>query len=364
GAQARSPSAYSRIVDKAHAASVYSSYGLLISFADEVGFIIGYDNTFKIIWDSVALTDGQWAHVAGTYDGSWMRLYVNGVLRTSFELNQPINYDAYDLTIGKYEGPYVGGAFKGDIDEVCIFNEALVPKPVADANGPYGPSAKGSPVSFDGSASYDSDGTIASYEWNFGDGSFGSEATPSHTYGEAGIYDVTLTVKDNDGLMDSDITYVVVYDPSAGFVTGGGWIDSPAGAYMANTALTGKANFGFVSKYQKGATVPTGQTEFKFEVADMEFHSTSYEWLVAAGSSTRAQYKGSGTINDTGDYGFLLTAIDGQYNGGTGLDRFRIKIWDKATGDIVYDNQMKALDTDDPTTAIVGGSIVIHTGKK
>jgi hypothetical protein len=41
---------------------------------------------------------------------------------------------------------------------------------------------------------------------------------------------------------------VVIYDPSAGFVTGGGWFISPEGAYSQNTTLTGKANFGFISK--------------------------------------------------------------------------------------------------------------------
>jgi len=149
-----------------------------------------------------------------------------------------------------------------------------------------------------------------------------------------------------------------VYNPAGGFVTGGGWIKSPAGAYTANPQLTGKANFGFDSKYQKGATVPTGNTEFQFQVGNLNFHSTSYQWLVVAGS--RAQYKGYGTINGKGNYGFMLTAIDGQVNGGGGIDKFRIKIWDKATNTIIYDNQQGAPDTANPTTAIAGGSIVIH----
>ena len=59
---------------------------------------------------------------------------------------------------------------------------------------------------------------------------------------------------------------MVAYDPSAGFVTGGGTIASPPGAYSADPALTGKAAFGFVSKYKKGATVPSGENEFHFEV--------------------------------------------------------------------------------------------------
>jgi hypothetical protein len=53
-------------------------------------------------------------------------------------------------------------------------------------------------------------------------------------------------------------------------------------------------------------------------------------------------------------------AADGQRNGGGGVDRFRLKIWDRATGVVVYDNQLGAPDDADPSTAIGGGSIVIH----
>ena len=55
-----------------------------------------------------------------------------------------------------------------------------------------------------------------------------------------------MIITDNAG-DSSQLTsqqYVVVYDPSAGFVTGGGWINSPTGAYTANPSLAGKANFG------------------------------------------------------------------------------------------------------------------------
>jgi hypothetical protein len=53
----------------------------------------------------------------------------------------------------------------------------------------------------------------------------------------------------------------------------------------------------------------------------------------------------------------MLFAIDGQKNG---VDRCHIKIWDKTTNVIVYDNQRGNNDLVDPTTAISGGSIVIH----
>jgi PKD repeat protein len=223
------------------------------------------------------------------------------------------------------------------------------------------------------SSKFTDPGTLDSHTavWNWGDGttSVGTvteangsgSVTDSHTYTKAGVYTVTLTVTDDDGGSDQSLfQYVVVYDPNGGFVTGGGWIDSPAGAYVADPAMTGKANFGFVSKYQKGATVPTGDTEFQFKAGNLNFKSRNYEWLVISGGS-RAQYKGSGTINGGGDYGFLLTATDGQASGGGGNDKFRIKIWNKATGAVVYDNQPLAGDDATPTTALQGGSIVIHS---
>ena len=139
---------------------------------------------------------------------------------------------------------------------------------------------------------------------------------------------------------------------------GGGWIDSPEGAFAPDPSLTGRATFGFVSRYQRAATVPTGQTEFQFKVADLNFHSSSYQWLVVAGP--KGQFKGSGTVNGEGDYGFMLTAVDGQLRGGGGVDKFRMKIWTKIGDLVVYDNQINAEDNAIPATAIGAGSIVIH----
>jgi uncharacterized repeat protein (TIGR01451 family) len=176
----------------------------------------------------------------------------------------------------------------------------------------------------------------------------------SHTYSDAGIYTIQLTVTDDDGgVGTAEYQYVVVYDPSAGFVTGGGWIDSPAGAYRPDTSLAGKANFGFVSKYKKGAEVPEGNTEFQFHTADLNFHSSSYEWLVVTGSDY-ARFKGVGTINGEGTYKFMLWAGDDD------PDTFRIRIWEEdevtAVETDIYDNGFDQ--------AIGGGSIVIHTKGK
>jgi hypothetical protein len=64
-------------------------------------------------------------------------------------------------------------------------------------------------VVFNASKSVD-DGTIISYEWNFGDGSIGSGATASHPYLEEGTYLITLNLTDNDGLSNFETLTVVV----------------------------------------------------------------------------------------------------------------------------------------------------------
>jgi hypothetical protein len=172
---------------------------------------------------------------------------------------------------------------------------------------------------------------------------------------EAGIYTLTVRVKDDDNDVRSESFTVVSYDLSAGFVTGGGWIQSAAGAYGPDLTLSGNATFAFDSKYNKGAgaTAPTGTTEFQFHAGGMDFQASSFQWLVVNQAGTTAQFAGTGTINGQGSYTFMLWAMDG---GNTG-DTFRVQITNNNGGATVYDNGVNQL--------LGGGSIVIHTaGKK
>ena len=67
--------------------------------------------------------------------------------------------------------------------------------------------------SFNGAASYDSDGTITNYAWKFGDGTTGSGPAVSHTYASPGTYTVTLTVTDNGGATGFQSNSVTVVRP-------------------------------------------------------------------------------------------------------------------------------------------------------
>jgi hypothetical protein len=218
-----------------------------------------------------------------------------------------------------------------------------IANPVAYGLYPTGTNIK---YNFDASDNIDAQPTISATitDWNGLSLSVSSEDSFPVT---SGVYILTVTATDKSGNSASQSLTFIVYDPSAGFVTGGGWIQSPVGAYADNPSLSGKAEFGFVSKYSQGANVPTGNTEFTFQVADFKFKSSSYDWMVVAG--TKAQYKGSGTINGVGDYKFMLTAEDG---GNGGQDTFRIKIWEATTDLVVYDNGAQS--------PLGGGSIILH----
>lgn len=169
-----------------------------------------------------------------------------------------------------------------------------------------------------------------------------------------GIYQFTATATNAIGHTSSPVsTLVAVYDPTGGFVTGAGWINSPAGAYSSNGSVTGKASFAFVSKYQKGSLVPDGTTEFSFKAAGLSFSGTSYEWLVVNQNGSNAQFKGSGVLNGVGNFGFMIWATDGGTAQNTNPDTFRISIWDLDDNNtVVYDNGV--------TQAIGGGNIIVH----
>lgn len=76
------------------------------------------------------------------------------------------------------------------------------------------------PITFDGSASTPGDGSIVSYDWNFGDGRYGGNAVTSHTYSNPGTYHVTLSVVDALGRTSMTGIHVTVRDPNRNYIAG------------------------------------------------------------------------------------------------------------------------------------------------
>lgn len=94
------------------------------------------------------------------------------------------------------------------------FEERTTPKnlpPIADAGPDSTSVASHLPMTFDGSGSYDPDGDIVAYDWDFGNGVTDSGITTSCSFDKLGSHTVTLTVTDDRGATDTDTIEINVY---------------------------------------------------------------------------------------------------------------------------------------------------------
>jgi uncharacterized delta-60 repeat protein len=198
--------------------------------------------------------------------------------------------------------------------------------------------------------------------WNWGDGNTttgtvtetngSGSVSDSHTYATADVYTITLTVTDKDnGQGTQTFQYVSVFNPTAqGLFSAGQHFTSPAGAYPQNSSLTGNVVFGLAYKYQ--GTEPVGDRQFSmnFKAANLTFNATSISSFVI--SNGMATLRGTGTINGSGNYNFLVTGVNG---GG-----IRIQITDPANNNtVIYDTQPGAAATATPTTSVTG-QVIVH----
>ncbi|MEV5493320.1 family 43 glycosylhydrolase [Streptomyces bobili] len=232
---------------------------------------------------------------------------------------------------GTYEVTLTGGR-GSDSATVTVTNAA---PEIASATGPKSPVAAGRSTTV--TAKFSDPGAADRHtckiDWKDGTEPTAGKVTAAgcqaeHTYRKAGIFRPVITVTDDDGASDSTtLPELIVYDRAAGPAAGAGLVAVP-GAYPAQAALAGKASFSLAADYRTGATVPTGRVTFDFGPARLKFRSTGLDWLVVTGS--QAVLEGSGTVAGTAGYAFRVTATDAP-------DTFRIKIWKKSTGAVVYD---------------------------
>lgn len=157
-------------------------------------------------------------------------------MRVSMKYNQAVSNACENFASGEVEDYTVSIAGSGS-------NIA----PTAATDGPYTANA-GAAITLSSNASSDSDGSIVSWLWDFGDGTTSTSANPNHTYNAAGSYAVSLTVTDNGGATGTSTTTADISGgsttPPAGYcsVTGGGsyeWIAGVKVADLNNTSAQG-----------------------------------------------------------------------------------------------------------------------------
>lgn len=135
-------------------------------------------------------------------------------------------------------------------------------------------------VDFDASASYDNDGTIISYEWDFGDGNaILSGAQVSHEFYNPGIYTITLTVHDNDGLTSMTTRQVAVQLPAP------------------------------VATIKASRTSGDAPVTITFDASDSTGNITKYEWDFDDGTKETGR-KIDHTFDEVGEYTVTLKVSD------------------------------------------------------
>ncbi|HET9277563.1 MAG TPA: hypothetical protein VFN95_05240, partial [Flavitalea sp.] len=235
----------------------------------------------------------------------------------------------------------------------------------------------GSNVSFSG-VFWDKPGNKHTAKWSLDGSSItnGSVTEPSanqngkvtgnYKFNAAGVYKLQMNVTDQNGITsyantNNDLdAIVVIYDPNGGYAYGGGFYNSAVGALKSNASAEGKASYGFAVNYFKNSTNPKGEAQFEFKVGEFEFNALNFDYLVV--NNSMAQVKGTGKITGgQSGIGFIMTVADGQLDG-SGVDKIRMKIYNKNNGTIIYDNQPGASDASLPVQAVGENStVVIHS---
>jgi PKD repeat protein len=213
------------------------SYDRHVYMQDNGQLVFGtYTGQTNTITTPASYNDGTWHYVVATQSSAGLKLYVDGALIGTNPTTSAQPYTGYWKVGGDTTWGSSSAYFNGTIDEAAVYDRALDAATVAQhyalgsapVNLPptasFTASNKDLAASFDASASADSDGTIASYAWDFGDGTTGTGVTPSHTYTAGGTYTVKLTVTDNQGATGVSTSTVTVaphvnVPPTASFIS-------------------------------------------------------------------------------------------------------------------------------------------------
>ncbi|MFS1519142.1 PKD domain-containing protein [Bacillus sp. SCS-151] len=126
-------------------------------------------------------------------------------------IGEPLRNNTMTLSTGRYY--VIAYTWSGESADYTISishdNASTNTAPVAIINAPRSVVVNET-VAFDGGDSYDEDGWITSYEWDFGDGNTSSVTNPTHVYEEVGSFDVQLTVTDDFGETSVTIMSITV----------------------------------------------------------------------------------------------------------------------------------------------------------
>jgi PKD repeat protein len=210
-----------------------------------------------------------------------------------------------------------------DLDWSIVPAASYNQAPIANPGGPY-VGVAGLPITFSGAGSQDPDGTIASFVWSFGDNSTATGVSATHTYAQAGTYNVHLTVTDNRSAPSTTPTTVQVFGPPGlENVAWTGVVNATASGSTLTKAATGHSRWDAGASSTRSIATGEGYVEF----------TAAADARMAAGLSNRDTNQSLADI----DFAILLAPGDGVYVAEAGVvrgpfgtyaasDRYRVEV--------------------------------------
>ena len=242
-----------------------SSYDRHVYMQDNGQLVFGaYPGTAVTVTSPQTYRDGAWHHVMATQGADGMKLYVDGGLVAAGANTGAQGYIGYWRVGGDTTWGSSSDYLAGNYDEVAVYSRVLTAgdaivhnalgrtgvTPNLAPTSSFQAQVAGRQLSVDGSASSDPDGTIATYAWDFGDGTTASTPTFVHPYSNPGTYLVTLTVADDKGATATSQQSVTVVNaaPTAAFTVTTQYLaaafDASKSADLDGTITTYAWNFG------------------------------------------------------------------------------------------------------------------------
>jgi len=201
--------------------------GIWVRMNPKEGVIVSHARDAFTVKSAFPYNDNKWHHLVLKASDAGVSLWVDATMVAESDWSQDFNLKKTPRATvigraGEADGEQAFHHFKGDLDELAVFHRPLDgneikalfkegPNQAPVAQADVTPS--GNDVTVNGAGSSDRDGEIVEYSWDFGDGTdpkTGREA--SHTYGEPGVYEVTLIVTDDEGETSQTTVTIEVLD--------------------------------------------------------------------------------------------------------------------------------------------------------
>ncbi|GAA4204039.1 LamG-like jellyroll fold domain-containing protein [Microbispora amethystogenes] len=329
-----------------------SNYDRHVYMRNDGKLVFGtYTGSINVITTNGSYNNGQWHHMVATQGPGGMKLYVDGTVAGTNPQTGAENFTGYwrvgGDNLNSWPNQPTSNNFAGQIDEVAVYGGVLTDAQVAthwqkgSGNGPpnqpptasFTATCPALECSFDAGASADTDGSIASYAWDFGDGTTGTGKTPTHTYPAAGDYPVKLTVTDDQnatGIRTDTVTAQAPANPPAALasdafgrsVSGGLGSADTGGAYSLSGAASSFAVDGSAAQislpstsanrraYLNGVSSTMTDTTFSVTTDKPGTGNGIYIWGIGRSVNGQGDYRARVRLLSSNGIGLLVSRTD------------------------------------------------------